>query len=94
MNDKKDFFEKQKALINQWREDIEQLRHKAKKAQVSASVKFDNYIDDLRLKLDEATLKVEALRKAGESSREQLKASLDKTWKELKEAWDKAKSRF
>ena len=94
MNEKKDFFEKQKALVDQWREDIEQLRRKAKKAQISASVKFDNYIDDLRLKLDEATLKVEALRKAGESSREQLKVSLDKTWKELKEAWDRAKSRF
>lgn len=94
MDKKKDSFEKQKALLNQWREDIEQLRHKAKKAQVSASVKFDNYMDELRNKLDEATVKVEAIRRSGENSRDQLKASLDKTWKELKEAWDRAKSRF
>lgn len=94
MTEKKDFFEKQKALITQWREDVEQLRRKAKKTQVSASVKIENYMDDLKLKLDEATLKVEALRKAGENSRDQLKTSLDKTWKELKEAWDRAKSRL
>ncbi len=94
MTEKKDFFEKQKELLSQWREDIDQLRRKAKKAQISASVKFDNYMDELRGKLDEATVKVEALRKAGENSREQLKSSLDKTWKELKEAWDKTKSRL
>ena len=94
MTEKKDFFEKQKALIAQWREDVEGLRRKAKKAQVSASVKVENYMDDLKLKLDEATIKVEALRKAGENSRDQLKASLDKTWKELKETWDRAKSRI
>jgi len=94
MTEKKDFFEKQKELLNEWREDVEQLRRKAKKAQISASVKFDNYMDELRGKLDEATVKVEALRKAGQSSRDQLKSSLDKTWKELKEAWDRAKSHF
>lgn len=94
MTEKKDFFEKQKALITQWREDVEELRRKAKKTQVSTSVKIENYMDDLKLKLDEATLKVEALRKAGENSRDQLKTSLDKTWKELKEAWDRAKSRL
>ena len=94
MNEKKDLFEKQKEHLNQWREDIEQLKRKAKKTQISASVKLDNYMDELRDKLDEATIKVEALRKAGENSRKQLKASLDKTWSELKEAWDRAKSRF
>ena len=46
MTEKKDFLETQKALFKEWTRQIDDLKLMAKKAQVDASVKFENYIDD------------------------------------------------
>ncbi len=94
MPEKKDFLEKQKALLKEWTEQIDDLKLKAKKVQVDASVKFDNYIDDLRVKLEDAKNKLESIQEAGDSKWEELRSGVDKAWEEIKEVVDKAKSKF
>lgn len=94
MTEKKDFLEKQKALLKEWTQQFDELKLKAKKVQVDASVKFDNYIDDLRVKLENAKSSLEGIQEAGDSKWEELKSGLDKAWGEIKEAIDKAKSKF
>ncbi len=94
MTEKKDFLEKQKALFREWTKQIDELKLKAKKAQVDASVKFDNYIDDLRAKYEEAVSKLEKTENVGERRWEELKAAVDVAWDELKQAIEKAKTMF
>lgn len=94
MTEKKDFLKKQKAMLKEWTEQFDELKLKAKKVQVDASVKFDNYIDDLRVKLEDAKSSLEGIQKAGDNKWEELKSGLDKAWEEIKEAIEKAKSKF
>jgi len=94
MTEKKDFLEKQKAQIAEWNKQIEELMQTAKKAQVDASVKFENYIDDLRERLDDMRLKMEDVKRTGDSSWQDLRTGMEKAWKDLADAFDKARSRF
>ena len=94
MTEKKDFLEKQKALFSDWTRQIDELKLKAKKAQVDASVKFDNYVDDLRSKYEEALSKLEKNQNAEDRRWEEVKAAVDIAWEELKQAIEKSKTFF
>ncbi|MDO9263734.1 MAG: hypothetical protein Q7U02_07195 [Desulfosalsimonadaceae bacterium] len=94
MTEKKDFLEKQKAQIAEWNKQIDELMQAAKKAQVDASVKFENYIDDLRERLEDMRLKMEDVKKSGDSGWHDLRTGMEKAWKDLAAAFDKARSRF
>lgn len=94
MTEKKDFLEKQKAMLSEWNKQIEELMQTAKKAQVDASVRFENYIDDLKERLDDMRLKMEDMKKAGDTGWQDLRAGMESAWREIADAFDKAKSRF
>jgi len=94
MTEKKDFLEKQKALLKDWNRQIDELKMKAKKAQVDTSVKIENYIDDLRERLEEIRLKLEDVRHAADDNWEEVKSGVDTIWKGVKDAFERAKSRF
>ncbi|MFZ2632319.1 MAG: hypothetical protein WA081_09980 [Desulfosalsimonadaceae bacterium] len=94
MTEKKDFLEKQKAQIAEWNKQIDELMQAAKKAKVDASVKFENYIDDLRERLEDMRLKMEDVKKSGDTSWHDLRTGMEKAWKDLAAAFDKARSRF
>ena len=94
MTGKKDFLEKQKALFRDWTRQIDELKLKAKKAQVDASVKFDNDVDDLRAKYEEALGKLEKNQNAEDRRWEEVKAAVDIAWEELKQAVEKSKTFF
>jgi predicted nucleic acid-binding Zn-ribbon protein len=94
MTGKKDFLEKQKALLKDWNRQIDELKLKAKKTQVDASVKVENYIDDLRERLEEVRLKLEDIRHAADDNWEEVKSGVDNIWSGVKDAFERAKSRF
>jgi DNA-binding transcriptional regulator GbsR (MarR family) len=94
MTGKKDFLETQKALFKEWTRQIDELKGMAKKAQVDASVKFDNYIDDLRVRYEDALSQLEDTQNSGDSRWEELKTAVDLAWEELKLAIEKAKKVF
>jgi len=94
MFDRKEFFEKQKALLGDWGKQIEDLKEKARNAQVDASVKAENYIDDLRDRLDEVRDKLDTLQEVGEDMLEDMKQNLEKLIAELKQALENVKSKF
>lgn len=94
MTGKKDFLEKQKALLKDWNRQIDELKMKAKKAQVDTSVKVENYIDDLRERLEEVRLKLEDVRHAADENWEEVKSGMDNIWSGVKDAFERAKSRF
>jgi predicted nucleic acid-binding Zn-ribbon protein len=94
MTEKKDFLEKQKALIKEWNSRIDELKTKARKTQVDASVRIENYIDDLRERLEEVRLKLDDVRHAADDNWEEVKSGVDNVWKGVKDAFEKARSRF
>ena len=94
MFDKNDFIKKQKAQLDEWNKQVDQLLFTAKKAQVDASVKIENYIGDMRDKLGEIGNQIEIVQKAGDSAVDEVKKRVDTAWKELRQAFDIAKSRF
>ena len=94
MTEKKDFLETQKTMFKEWTRQVDELRLMARKAQVDASVKFDNYIDDLKMKYEEAVSQLEDSKKAGDRRWEELKTAVDIAWEELKQAIEKAKTIF
>lgn len=94
MNDRKDFLEKQKAQIAEWNKRIEDLIMMGKKARVEASVKIENYIEDLKERLEDMRLKVEEIKKAGDSGWQDLRGGMENAWRDMADAFEKAKSRF
>jgi hypothetical protein len=94
MTEKKDFLEMQKKMFKEWTRQIDELKTRAKKAQVDASVKFDNYIDDLRVQYEEALRNLEAVKDAGDRQWDELKAAADTAWEELKQGIEKARNMF
>lgn len=94
MTEKKDFLEKQKALLSEWNRQIDELMQTAKKAQVDASVKFENYLDDLKDRLDDMRLKMEDLKKAGDSGWQDLRTGMESAWRDIADAFERARSRF
>ena len=94
MSEKKDFIEKQMAQIKEWSKQIDELKRKTQKVQVDASVKIENYIDDLHERLEEVRLKLEDIRRTADNNWEHLKPSVDGFWDDIKQAFERAKSRF
>jgi len=94
MPEKKDFLEKQKAQIAEWSKQIDELMQTAKNARVDASVRIENYIEDLRERLEDLRLKMEDVKKSGDTGWHDLRTGMEKAWKDLAAAFDKAKSRF
>ncbi|MEZ4568174.1 MAG: hypothetical protein R2860_14865 [Desulfobacterales bacterium] len=94
MTEKKDFLQMQKEMLKEWTRQVDEIRTRAKKAQVDASVKFDNYIDELRVKYEEALANLEAVKNAGDRRWEELKASVDSAWDELRQGIEKARNMF
>lgn len=92
MTDKKDFLEKQKAMLKEWTRQIDEVKKRAKKVQVDASVKIENYIDELRARYEEALADLEETRNAGDRRWEELKAAVDIAWEELRQGIEKAKN--
>ena len=94
MSDKKDFLEKQKQSLEEWRKHVEELSKKAKTMQVEASVRYDNIVEDLRERIEVVRAEIEKIQHSSDSRWDQVKTGVDRAWDELKDAVNKARSRF
>ena len=94
MSEKKDFIEKQMTQIKEWTKQIDEFKMKAQKMQVDASVKVENYTDDLHERLEEVRLKLGDIGRAADNNWEDLKLGVDNFWDDIKQALERAKSRF
>jgi len=94
MSEKKDFIEKQMTKIKEWSKEIDEFKMKAKKMQVDASVKVENYTDDLQERLEEVRLKLEDIGRATDNNWGNLKSGVDNFWDDIKQALERARSRF
>ena len=94
MSEKRHFLENQKTQLDQWAKQLEQLRLRAKKMQVEASVKVENALDELRDKIESAQGRFKSMERSSGESLEEVRSRVTDIWEELKKALEKAKSRI
>ena len=70
--------------LARWKADIDVLKAKARRAEVGANIRYDQTIEALQGKHDEACHRLRSLRTASDEAWEGLKVSTEKVWTEFK----------
>ena len=90
--DKKDLYiEKLNAQLKEWSASIDGLKAKAEKASADLKIAYYKQLDDLKAKRDTARGKIHELKTAGDDAWERVRTEIEKSWGDLKAAFDKAK---
>lgn len=94
MTTRHEYIEKLKTRLDEWDQEIDELEAKAQ--QTSAELKFElqDQIASLKLKRDQARLKISGIMDASEEAWEDLKQGVDEAWVNLREAIEKARSHY
>jgi DNA-binding transcriptional regulator GbsR (MarR family) len=72
------------AQLAQWKAEIDVLKAKVKRAEVGAKVQYDQSIDTMQRKHDEAAKRLRNLKAASDDAWEGMKTSTEKVWTEFK----------
>lgn len=83
LKDRKNFESTLEAQLAQWKADLDVLKAKATRAKIGAMVQYDQGIDALQNKHDEAGRHLRNLRIASDDAWEGAKASTEKIWTEF-----------
>ena len=94
MASKKAYQEMLEAQLKEWDAKIDLMRAKAEKMQAEVKIEFENQLQALRAKRDEANAKLRDLQKRSEDAWEDLREGTQKAWDEFSKAAEKFFSRF
>jgi hypothetical protein len=95
MENRKDYIDRMAARLREWDTELQKLEAKAETAKTDVKASYNQKINELRLKKEEAQLKLKKIQDAGEDAWEELQEGAEKSWKIFedseKNAWDKLK---
>ncbi|MBK7711460.1 MAG: hypothetical protein IPN67_15775 [Bacteroidales bacterium] len=95
MENRKDYIDKMAARLKEWDTEIQKFEAKAETAKADVKASYNQQINELRLKKEEAQLKLKKIQDAGEDAWEELKDGAEKSWDifedAVKSAWGKLK---
>ena len=91
---RKAYEEKLAAQLKEWSAQIALLKAKADNAKADAKIEYYKTVDALQHKQNEARVKLQELKTAGDGAWEDVKAGAEKAWAEVKTALHDATSRF
>jgi murein L,D-transpeptidase YcbB/YkuD len=91
---KKAYQEKIEAQLKDWGPKIDALKVKADKTKADAQAIYKQQIENLWMKQEAARQKLQKIKDSGEEAWGELKVGLDKALEDLKEAFDRSKSKF
>jgi len=94
MQDRKAYIDKMAAQLKEWDDKIQELQVKAEKAKTDAKTEYQKEIQQLRQKRDEAQNKLNQLQQASDEAWQELRAGAEKSWNDLKRAFENARSKF
>lgn len=94
MDRKEDYLERLEAQLKEWKAKIDTLEARISQVSAEKKAEFSGEIEELRKKKAIVNEKLDELEKAGAGLWDTLKQGVDKAAAELKEALDKAISRF
>lgn len=93
-NKRKAYEEKLDAQLEEWSAQIALLKARADKAKAEARIEFNESIEALQHRQNEARVKLSELKTSGDEAWEDIKTSAEKVWDEVKAAFQNAASRF
>ena len=95
MENRKDYIDRMAARLKEWDSEVQKLEEKAETVKADVKASYNQQINELRLKKEEARIKLEKIQDAGEDAWEELKEGTEKSWKifeeSVKNAWGKFK---
>ena len=91
---RKAYEEKLAAQLKEWSAQIALLKAKADNAKADAKIEYYKTVDALQHKQNEAKVKLQELKTAGDGAWEDVKTGAEKAWAEVKTALHDATSRF
>jgi chromosome segregation ATPase len=94
MINKKSNIQKLTDQLQQWDVEIDELKGEADKARASSRADLINQIDELRDKKETAQDQLKLLQTANNNAWDDMKAGVEKSWSELKNAVSKASIQF
>jgi uncharacterized coiled-coil DUF342 family protein len=94
MTTRHEYIEKLKNKLDEWDNEIDELEAKAQQTGAELKFELEDQIASLKLKRDQARLKISEIMNASEEAWEDLKAGADEAWNNLKQAIEKAWSHY
>ena len=88
------YVKKMQAKLDEWNADIAKLEAKAQGAKADAQAGYNQQIENLKSKREEAAGKLKEMQSAGDDAWEDLKAGIEMAWDSLGSAVTSAFSRF
>jgi len=88
------YIEKLKAQLDEWSADISKLEEKALKAEADLRVKYDQELQELKAKKQEAKLKLAELIDSSEEAWQELKLGGEEAWEVIRKAFEEARKKF
>lgn len=94
MEDKDAYIQKLHARLDEWNAEIDKLKAKADKVEAESRIEYQNQLEYLRQRRNEAEEKVAEVRTAGEGAWEDLKSGVQLAWDAMDQAIKSARTRF
>jgi len=94
MADLEHYKAKLNAQLDEWKADLDKLNAKADGKSADAKKELNESIDALEAKLAQGRSKLEELKGASAEAFENLREGANSAWDSIKDAFDKAKSKF
>lgn len=88
------YIDKLKAQLDEWSADIDQLEAKARKADADLRIKYESQLITLRVKRDEARVKLAEIRASAGDAWQELKKGSDEALDAIKHAIAEARKKF
>jgi hypothetical protein len=88
------YTDKLKAQLDEWNTQIDILEIKAKQADIELGLVYQQQIQELKQKRDEAMTKFDELQEATEEAWEEVKKGGESIWEIIKTTFHEAKSKF
>ena len=94
MSLKEAYVEKLKAQLDEWSADIDKLEAKAKNAEADLRIKYDQELQQLKAKKQEAKVKLAELIDSSEEAWQELKIGGEQAWEVIRKAFEEARKKF
>jgi lipid II:glycine glycyltransferase (peptidoglycan interpeptide bridge formation enzyme) len=94
MNTRDEFVEKLKSQLDQWNAEIARWEKKGKDAQAQWQAESAKQLDALRSQREKGLYQLRLLQNASAEAWTEVMRGAEQAWKEMGEAWAKARSHF
>lgn len=86
------YLKKLRARLDEWNADLDRLEAKAREAKQDVRSQYENEVEALRGRIDEAQSRFDEIQSAGEDTWKSLKDGAEDFWNRINEAMEDAKA--